>query len=136
MIVKKLNKGLIQSGIIFASIEPDVDSVEDVADFIEAQTNTEILVTDIVEKTTIPEQFKALHYHTDIEARYFIAGSGIFYINAGKKINKIICKAGDLLILPANVEHYFDVTKESYFKVVRFFTNSSGWEAFPVTSEK
>jgi len=75
------------------------------------------------------EKFLSEHTHDDDEVRFFVEGSGSFYIRKDDLVHQIICTQGDLISVPRGVKHWFDTGSPPYFAVVRFFTNPKGWEA-------
>ncbi|SEQ51708.1 1,2-dihydroxy-3-keto-5-methylthiopentene dioxygenase [Solimonas aquatica] len=72
-------------------------------------------------------KFLAEHTHDDFETRFFVDGAGAFYIRAGGKVYQLICTQGDLINLPANTTHWFDMGPKPNFKAIRFFRIPEGW---------
>lgn len=72
-------------------------------------------------------KFLAEHTHADFETRFFVDGSGAFYIRAGGKVYQTVCTRGDLINLPANTTHWFDMGPKPDFKAIRFFRIPEGW---------
>jgi 1,2-dihydroxy-3-keto-5-methylthiopentene dioxygenase len=72
-------------------------------------------------------KFLSEHTHDDFEIRFFVEGAGAFYIRKNGKVYKTVCTAGDLLELPANTTHWFDMSTAPHFKAIRFFTKADGW---------
>ena len=72
-------------------------------------------------------KFLAEHTHDDFEIRFFVDGAGAFYIHASERVYKVVCTAGDLIELPANTTHWFDMGEKPFFKAIRFFTVPEGW---------
>lgn len=69
------------------------------------------------------------HIHVEDEARFFVEGSGAFYINLGNTIAMLVCEAGDFVSVPAGTKHWFDMSSNPKFTAIRFFTNPEGWVA-------
>ena len=42
---------------------------------------------------------------------------------------QVLCEAGDLISVPANTRHWFDMSAEPYFVAIRLFNNPQGWVA-------
>ena len=40
-----------------------------------------------------------------------------------------MCEQGDLISVPANTPHWFDMGEEPQFKCIRLFTTPEGWVA-------
>jgi len=79
-------------------------------------------------KAEMRAKFLAEHTHDDDEIRYFVEGSGSFYIRKDKLVYQIVCTQGDLISVPRGTKHWFDTGSEPSFRVIRFFTNPKGWE--------
>ncbi|MDQ2106047.1 1,2-dihydroxy-3-keto-5-methylthiopentene dioxygenase [Azospirillum isscasi] len=73
--------------------------------------------------------FLAEHTHEEDEARFFVQGSGAFYLHTDGKVYRIVCGAGDMLSIPARMKHWFDMGPEPDFTAIRFFTRPDGWVA-------
>jgi 1,2-dihydroxy-3-keto-5-methylthiopentene dioxygenase len=67
------------------------------------------------------------HRHADDEDRFFVSGSGIFYLHVDGKVHAVLCEAGDLLSVPANTTHWFDMGTNPDFVAIRFFHDEDGW---------
>jgi len=78
-------------------------------------------------KKEFREKFLAEHTHSDFEVRFFVDGSGLFYLHIGDKVYMIMCESGDLISVPANTTHWFDMGENPYFKCIRLFTTENGW---------
>lgn len=73
------------------------------------------------------KKFLNEHTHDDDEVRYFVAGSGIFYLHVNGKVHAVLCEAGDLLSVPENTTHWFDMGTRPDFTAIRFFHDDDGW---------
>jgi 1,2-dihydroxy-3-keto-5-methylthiopentene dioxygenase len=71
--------------------------------------------------------FLSEHTHADFEVRFFVDGSGLFYLHVGDKVYLTLCEAGDLISVPAGTTHWFDMGTRPSFKAIRFFTTPEGW---------
>jgi 1,2-dihydroxy-3-keto-5-methylthiopentene dioxygenase len=72
-------------------------------------------------------KFLAEHTHDDDEVRFFVEGSGAFYLRANNKVHIVVCQAGDLLGFPAGMTHWFDMGTNPGFCAIRFFHDPNGW---------
>ncbi|NKF22958.1 1,2-dihydroxy-3-keto-5-methylthiopentene dioxygenase [Solimonas marina] len=72
-------------------------------------------------------KFLSEHTHDDFETRFFVDGEGAFYIRASGKVYLTVCTKGDLINLPANITHWFDMGPKPNFKAIRFFRIAEGW---------
>ncbi|CAD6006208.1 acireductone dioxygenase [Agreia sp. COWG] len=73
------------------------------------------------------QKFLSEHRHDDDEDRFFARGSGVFYLRADGKVNAVLCEAGDLISVPANTTHWFDMGTRPEYVSVRFFHDDDGW---------
>lgn len=82
---------------------------------------------DHPDKATMRQKFLAEHTHADFEVRFFVEGRGLFYLHADGKVYAVLCEKGDLISVPANTTHWFDMGANPHFKCIRFFTTPEGW---------
>ena len=83
------------------------------------------------------EPFKKEHHHTDDEVRFTVEGEGIFGVNPFTEPPFEVCvEAGDLLVVPANTRHWFELTKEKNICCIRIFKENPKWEAVYEMSQK
>jgi 1,2-dihydroxy-3-keto-5-methylthiopentene dioxygenase len=73
------------------------------------------------------QRFLAEHTHDDDEDRFFARGAGVFYLHIQEKVHAVLCEAGDLLSVPANTTHWFDMGTRPDFVAIRFFHDDDGW---------
>lgn len=67
------------------------------------------------------------HTHDEEEIRYFVAGSGVFYLHVAGRVHAMLCTEGDLLSVPALTTHWFDMGTAPDFTAIRFFHDDDGW---------
>ncbi|WP_373531929.1 acireductone dioxygenase [Vampirovibrio sp.] len=77
----------------------------------------------------IRAKFLREHTHTEDEVRFFVDGQGFFWFNLenDEPVFCVKCVSGDLLSVPANVKHWFDLGPEAFVKTIRIFTDAAGW---------
>lgn len=80
-------------------------------------------------KEELRKKFLDEHVHADYEVRFFVGGSGLFYLHINGRVYGVLCEQGDLISVPANVKHWFDMGEEPDLKCIRLFTNPEGWVA-------
>jgi 1,2-dihydroxy-3-keto-5-methylthiopentene dioxygenase len=73
------------------------------------------------------QKFLNEHQHDDDEDRFFASGSGVFYLHVGGKVHAVFCEAGDLLSVPKDTTHWFDMGTNPEYVSVRFFHDDEGW---------
>ena len=81
------------------------------------------------DRATLRTKFLSEHVHDDDEVRFFVQGSGLFYIRQGGTVHALECTAGDLIALPAGTPHWFDTGEYPDFTVIRLFITPEGWVA-------
>ena len=73
-------------------------------------------------------KFQKIHYHTDDEVRYILAGRGYFgFVEPDGEQFMLEVSAGDYINVPANTEHWFEMRDSKRIKAVRYFIDTSGW---------
>jgi len=82
---------------------------------------------DHPQKAEFRQKFLAEHTHADFEIRFFVDGQGLFYLHIDDKVLLVTCTRGDLISVPANTTHWFDMGENPDFKCIRFFTTQDGW---------
>lgn len=82
---------------------------------------------DNEKKAEFRQKFLSEHTHDDFEIRFFVDGSGVFYLHIENRVYLILCEKGDLISVPANTTHWFDMGANPNFKCIRFFTTEDGW---------
>ncbi len=87
------------------------------------------LSPDHPNKATFRQKFLAEHTHADFEVRFFVEGRGLFYLHVEGKVYAVLCEQGDLISVPANTTHWFDMGENPKFKCIRLFTTPDGWVA-------
>lgn len=85
------------------------------------------ITPDHPDKQALREKFLQEHTHSEDEVRFFVEGSGTFFVPLGDKVFRLTCEAGDLLRVPANTRHWFDCGAQPDFTAIRIFTNPAGW---------
>lgn len=75
------------------------------------------------------EKFLSEHTHDEDEVRFFVEGSGAFYLHVGDKVYQVVGTADDLLSVPQGTKHWFDGGSEGNFTVIRLFNDPKGWVA-------
>lgn len=74
-------------------------------------------------------KFLAEHEHADDEVRFFVEGAGAFYLRNDTTVLKVVCEQGDLLSVPKQTRHWFDMGPRPFFAAIRLFTTPDGWVA-------
>ncbi len=84
---------------------------------------------DNANRQELRRKFLEEHVHDEDEVRFFVEGSGVFFLRAAGKVHALLCERGDLLSVPAGTRHWFDMGPAPCFTAIRLFTNPAGWVA-------
>ena len=90
---------------------------------------------DNPDKEALRQKFLSEHTHSEDEVRFFVEGKGLFSLHIGEKVYEVLCEKGDLISVPANTPHWFDMGPEPHLVAIRFFNNQEGWVAHYTGSE-
>lgn len=94
-----------------------------------------VIHEDIAGLDEMLAKFEKIHYHTDDEVRYILAGRGYFgFVDGADEQFMLEVTAGDYINVPANTEHWFTLGDSPRIKAVRYFIDTSGWS--PVYTER
>ena len=110
---------------VLAAYSADVDKLNERYGF--QSVDVVALGPDHPQKAEMRQKFLAEHTHGDFEVRFFVDGSGLFYLHVGDRVYMVLCEKGDLISVPANTTHWFDMGANPNFKCIRFFTTPDGW---------
>jgi 1,2-dihydroxy-3-keto-5-methylthiopentene dioxygenase len=106
------------------------DSVQRLKDLYSFQSADVIsLKPDHPDKDALRAKFLDEHTHSEYEVRFFVRGKGVFYIHKDSKVFTVLCEQGDLISVPANTTHWFDMGPAPDFTCIRLFTTPEGWVA-------
>lgn len=84
---------------------------------------------DHPDKDSLRQKFLSEHTHSEDEVRFFVKGSGLFSLHIGELVYSILCSKNDLISVPANTPHWFDMGEYPEFTAIRLFNNPDGWIA-------
>jgi 1,2-dihydroxy-3-keto-5-methylthiopentene dioxygenase len=84
---------------------------------------------DHPDKEAFRQKFLAEHIHSEDEIRFFVRGRGLFVMHVAGKVYSMLCEKDDLISVPANTKHWFDMGPNPTFTAIRLFNNPDGWVA-------
>lgn len=87
------------------------------------------LYSDHPQKDAMRDKFLHEHIHADFEVRFFVEGQGLFNLRKNGKVYAVLCQRGDLISVPANTTHWFDMGPQPTLKCIRLFAIPEGWVA-------
>lgn len=71
-------------------------------------------------------QFLDERRYREDNARFFIAGQGLFCLHVGDYVYAVRCEKNDLLVVPAGLPHWFDMGENPHFVALRLFDSVQG----------
>lgn len=85
---------------------------------------------DHPDRAALRTKFLSEHRHSEDEVRFFVEGEGLFTLRSDDdKVYAVLCTAGDLISVPAGMRHWFDMSAEPSFTVIRLYIDPAGWIA-------
>ncbi len=73
-------------------------------------------------------KFNREHWHDEDEVRFIIQGRGLFHIRPREgPVVTIEVEEGDLIRVPRNTWHWFDLCPERRIRAIRLFQDPAGW---------
>jgi 1,2-dihydroxy-3-keto-5-methylthiopentene dioxygenase len=76
----------------------------------------------------VMKKFDDEHTHSDDEIRFVLAGEGVFDIRDNDdRMIRVVVEAGDLIVVPAKVNHRFELSELCSIRCIRLFKDPSGW---------
>ena len=64
--------------------------------------------------------------HNQDEARFFVAGRGVFNLHIGDYVYAVLCERNDLITVPGGTPHWFDGGERPHFVSIRLSGDSQG----------
>lgn len=87
------------------------------------------MVPDHPDREALRGKFLDEHRHSEDEVRFFVDGRGLFTLHLDDRVFEVLCEKGDLISVPANTPHWFDMGPAPEFVAIRLFNNPEGWVA-------
>ncbi len=84
---------------------------------------------DAPNRAAARQKFLSEHTHDEDEVRFFVEGSGAFYLRIDGHVHCVVCEKDDLIGVPAGTRHWFDMGTRPYFTAIRIFGSEAGWVA-------
>jgi len=115
---------------ILAAYAPEIDELKRQGGFVTAD------VIDVRPETpnldTMLAKFAKAHTHTEDEVRFILQGRGVFHIHGTAAdgtdtVFAIEVGAGDLISVPKDTRHWFDLCNDRRIRAIRLFQDMTGW---------
>lgn len=87
------------------------------------------MTPDHPDREALRRKFLDEHRHSEDEVRFFVHGQGLFSLHINDRVYEVLCEQGDLISVPANTRHWFDMGPEPEFIAIRLFSDPAGWQA-------
>jgi 1,2-dihydroxy-3-keto-5-methylthiopentene dioxygenase len=110
---------------VFAAYREDIDQL--VAEYGFKSVDVASIAPDHPQREAMRAKFLDEHTHSEDEVRFFVAGTGLFFLHVGDRVYEILCEQGDLIGVPDGATHWFDMGPAPSFTAIRFFTRPDGW---------
>ena len=81
------------------------------------------------DKDAFRMKFLDEHTHGEDEVRFFVHGHGLLVMHVEDRVYSMLCEKNDLISVPANTRHWFDMGPNPNFTAIRLFNNPDGWIA-------
>ncbi|WLH28388.1 1,2-dihydroxy-3-keto-5-methylthiopentene dioxygenase [Pseudomonas canadensis] len=82
---------------------------------------------DPAQNAELRGQFLEERRYSEDDARFFLAGQGLFALHIGDYVYAVRCEKNDLLVVPAGMAHWFDMGDNPHFVALRLFNTAKGW---------
>ena len=115
---------------ILAAYAPEIDELKARGGFVTAD------VIDVRPETpnldAMLAKFSKEHTHSEDEVRFILQGRGVFHVHATgpdgtDTVFAIEVGAGDLISVPRDTKHWFDLCDDRRIRAIRLFQDTSGW---------
>lgn len=142
----EIRQFLDERGILFQHWSPDVGLAPDATDaqvlaafdhwlkpFMEKGGYRAVDVVNVTPATpnlaALRGKFLREHTHSEDEVRFFVSGQGLFWFHREQpdEVFALFCQEGDLIAVPANTKHWFDLGEQPSVCAIRVFTDQAGW---------
>lgn len=121
-----IEPGAAQEAIL-AAYADDIQRLREEGGYVTADVIS--LAAGNPQAATLRGKFLSEHVHAEDEVRFFVAGQGLFSLHVDEHVYEVLCERGDLIGVPANTRHWFDMGPNPSFVVIRLFNNPEGWVA-------
>ncbi|MCP3690798.1 MAG: acireductone dioxygenase [Planctomycetaceae bacterium] len=111
---------------ILAAYEPEIERLKERGGFVTADVIS--VSSDTPGLDEMLAKFSSEHTHSEDEVRFTISGSGLFHIHPSEGPTfGIQVESGDLINVPRDTRHWFDLCSTRNIRCIRLFEDTSGW---------
>lgn len=112
---------------ILAAYQAEIDKLVAIAGY--QSWDVVSMQPDHPDRAVFRDKFLSEHTHGEDEVRFFVEGAGLFCLHIEGKVYQVLCEKNDLISVPANTRHWFDMGSAPRFTAIRLFNNPEGWVA-------
>ncbi len=111
---------------ILAAYAPEIERLQQKGGYVTADV---INITPEIEGLdALLDKFNKEHTHSEDEVRFTVKGGGIFHIHPDNgPVFAIQVESGDLINVPKDTKHWFDLCNDKTIQCIRLFLDASGW---------
>lgn len=111
---------------ILAAYAPEIERLKQAGGFVTAD------VINVTPETpgldAMLEKFAKEHTHSEDEVRFTVKGQGVFHIHpANGPVFAVHVESGDLINVPRDTQHWFNLCDDRMIRCIRLFEDASGW---------
>ena len=111
---------------ILTAYEPEIQRLKERGGFVTADVIS--VSSDTPGLDEMLAKFSSEHTHSEDEVRFTISGSGLFHIHPSEGPTfGIQVESGDLINVPRDTRHWFDLCSTRNIRCIRLFEDTSGW---------
>ncbi|MBT9331029.1 cupin domain-containing protein [Paracidobacterium acidisoli] len=118
---------------LLAAYAPEIHALKEkggytTADIIDITPETEGLAAMLA-------RFNREHWHNEDEVRITLRGRGLFHIHPhGRSVFSIEVTEGDLICVPRDTHHWFNLCSDHNIRAIRLFQDKTGWTPYYTSS--
>lgn len=109
---------------VFSLYHKEIERIKSELNFAHA----ELIAICNSDKSSISLRDRSLseHIHDEAEARFFLCGKALIYVHLNERIHIVECNAGDFIVIPPKIPHWFDMGPKPKYACLRWFTSREG----------
>jgi 1,2-dihydroxy-3-keto-5-methylthiopentene dioxygenase len=119
---------------ILAAYAPEIEALKAAGGYVVADVIA--IGPDTPNLAVLLEKFRKEHTHSEDEVRFILKGRGLFHVHPEHgPVFAIQVEAGDLINVPRDTKHWFDLCTDRTIRAIRLFQDTSGWTPHYIADE-
>ena len=111
---------------ILAAYAPEIERLKERGGFVTADVISVTAETPGLDEMLA--KFSKEHTHSEDEVRFTVKGSGVFHVHPENgPVFAIQVESGDLINVPHDTKHWFDLCDDRTIRCIRLFEDPAGW---------